>query len=251
MRAELLWSPWLAFERLAAHLVKRRRLGVLRNTPARGLALGHIESLELLQLAEPLGIRVIYDIGAHVGTWTLLAKSILPAAKVEAFEPLEAHCRAFEGAAADLSEVTLHRVALGRTNSSAPLRIASPSDASSFLPIAETGARLGGLKEVDSVRSTVRRLDDFRRQHDIAPPDLLKLDVQGFELEVLLGAEECLAQAKALIVEVSFLEFYQGQCLFSEVCAFLHQRGFELRALGASTLLGRPLTQADGLFGRL
>src|ERR1035441_7294981 len=91
MRPELLYNLRLVCERLATESVRRRRLARLRNTPARNLSLGHIDSLELLEIIQPAGISVIYDIGANVGTWTLLAKSIITGARVEAFEPLESH----------------------------------------------------------------------------------------------------------------------------------------------------------------
>lgn len=248
MRTMLIWSPLLACDRLAARLAGRRRLRQLRGSPAQRLSIGHIESLELLQLGAQTGVDVIYDIGAHVGTWTLLAKSLCPAAKIEAFEPLTAHCEAYEHAVSGLDGVRLHQTALGRVAATAPMLVMSQSDSSSFLPPHVSGLVHSGLKQVGSVSTPVQRLDDYREHHGLAPPDLLKLDVQGFELEVLAGAEKCVMGSKALILEVSFIEYYKGQCSFADVCTFLHQRGFELKALGVSTLLGRPLTQADALF---
>jgi hypothetical protein len=79
-------------------------------------------------------------------------------------------------------------------------------------------------------------------------PDLLKLDVQGYELEVLRGAEATLRQTRAVLCEVSFREFYTGQPLFTEVVAYLGARGFTLHALAEGTALGAPLVQADALF---
>jgi hypothetical protein len=87
------------------------------------------------------------------------------------------------------------------------------------------------------------------REH-LPPPDLIKLDVQGYELEVLRGGEACLRHARAVLCEVSFKVFYSGQPLFHEIVAFLAARGFTLSALGAGTALGAPLGQADALFLR-
>src|ERR1700722_18660728 len=148
MRLELFYNPRLMCERLATASLQRRRLAKLRNTPARNLLPGHVDSLELLEIAKPLGIRSIYDIGANVGTWALLAKAVIPEATVEAFEPLPKHHIDFQNNLREVSGVTLHRIALGPENTTASLRVTNFSDASSLLPLADAGHSQFGLKEV-------------------------------------------------------------------------------------------------------
>ena len=144
--------------------------------------------------------------------------------------------------------MTLHRVALGPTNTAMPLRVTEFSDASSFLPISSANQWMAGVREVRQVSVPVRRLEDYRREMGLELPDLIKLDVQGYELAVLKGAAAELDYCKAIIVEVSFVEMYEGQCMFSDVCKFLGERNFRLRALGASTPVAQALIQADVLF---
>jgi len=84
MRLSLLYNPVALGYRLAIAARRRRRFKKLRGTPAARLSLGHIDSLELLELLAPSPPAVVYDIGANVGTWTVLAKSLFPAARVEA-----------------------------------------------------------------------------------------------------------------------------------------------------------------------
>src|SRR5215472_16265103 len=92
MNPALLYNPRLLCERLAVASIRRRRMARLKRTPAGRLRLGHIDSLELLEMATAhIDIQVIYDIGANIGTWTLLAKAIIGGACVHAFEPLPAH----------------------------------------------------------------------------------------------------------------------------------------------------------------
>jgi FkbM family methyltransferase len=250
MRLELLYNPRLLCERFAIESLRWRRLKKLHGTVAQSLSLGHIDSLELLEIARPLGIRSIYDIGANVGTWSLLAKAVIPEAGVEAFEPLARHCEAFGRALQGAGGVRLHKVALGPENTTATLRVTDFSDASSLLPLAEASRSQFGLKEVEQVSSLVRRLDDYRIESGLPLPDLLKLDVQGYELEVLKGAAECLRSVKAVITEVSFSEYYQGQCFFHEVVEFLAGRGLFVTALGVNTPTGSPVNQTDVLFTR-
>ena len=95
MRLELIYNPRLLCERLAEISLARRRLAKLRGTVAAGLTTGHIDSLELLELLRPNPPQVIYDVGANVGTWTLLAKALYPAAQIHAFEPLSMHTEKF------------------------------------------------------------------------------------------------------------------------------------------------------------
>ncbi len=250
MRFELLYNPGLLCERLGYKAQQRRRLKKLRHTPARNLAVGHIESLELLECTRVVGIKVIYDVGANVGTWSLLARSVIPEASIEAFEPIPKHHISFNRILRGVEGVNLHPLALGSQNTSAVLRVTDFSDASSFLPLAEASRTQFGVKEVEQLETQMRRLDDYRLEQKMAFPDLIKLDVQGYELEILKGASECLRAAKAVVVEVSFIEYYRGQCLFHDVVEFLAQFGLLLTALGVHTRLGTEMHQTDALFLR-
>ena len=248
MRLELLHSPALIIERLGQWAAEQRRLRRLRGTPAAWLESGHIDSLELLELLRPLSPQIILDIGANVGTWTLLAKALYPEAQVHAFEPLEAHCVDFVKATRSLMGVTLHQLALGRTPAKLQMHVIDRSDASSLLRITAECTQHYGLRDEHTVTVPVERLDDILRTRGIPQPDLLKFDIQGYELEALRGAETALCCARAVLTEVSFVELYQGQCLFHDLAGFLAERGFHLWALGERTALSRPLLQTDALF---
>jgi FkbM family methyltransferase len=248
MRAELLYNPRLLCERLAIASIRRRRMARLRNTPAKWLSPGHVDSLELLDLVEPMGIGVIYDVGANVGTWTLLARAVLPGAEIHAFEPMEKHRNGFGANVAGLERVALHGIALGAENKPAVLHVMDFSDASSVLPSAEANRLHFGTVEVEQAPIQLHRLDDYRAAQQLPWPDLIKLDVQGYELEALKGGIDCLKSAKAVLAEVSFVEFYEGQPLFDDVVRFMADMGFRLHAVSATTPVGKPLLQTDVLF---
>jgi FkbM family methyltransferase len=238
-------------ERLAAESVQRRRRRRLHATPAKDLPAACIETMELLELLHFARVRTIYDIGANVGTWCLLAKSIIPDASVHAFEPLPAHHGPFKVNTASVNNVYLYGIALGPENGTADLHVTVFTDSSSLLPAGALSESIFGTKEKEQIPVSVWRLDDFRGQHSLPFAELIKLDVQGYELRVLEGAAECLSYAKGVIAEVSFVELYERQNLFHEVAEYLARFGLLVRAFGINTNLGKSLVQTDVLFARV
>ncbi len=77
---------------------------------------------------------------------------------------------------------------------------------------------------------------------------LLKIDVQGYELQVLRGAKRTLRQTQALLIEVNYAQHYEGAVGFDEIHAFLANAGFHLYGISAPyTDVNRPLW-ADAMF---
>jgi hypothetical protein len=97
----------------------------------------------------------------------------------------------------------------------------------------------------------VAPLREFVPASDIESPALLKLDVQGFELEALRGCEDMLNQFAYVYAECSFVELYARQDLADEVISWLRERGFRLRGVHNMDYDrdGRAI-QADFLFAR-
>ncbi len=252
MRLSLLYNPFDLVERLAIRLKKSPAPAQAARHPgrprSRPVISTHSSCSSCSSLPRP---GTIYDIGANTGTWTCLAKSLFPTARVEAFEPLAVHFDGFRRwTAAWPGDIHLHACALGQAEGSATMHVMDFSDASSLLPATAEGLSEFKIKPAAEQTVPVIPLDVLVAREKIPPPDLLKLDVQGYELEVLRGAEGCLRHARAVLCEVSFQQFYAGQPLFPEVLAFLETRGFALHALGAGTPHGSPLVQTDALFLR-
>lgn len=248
MRRSLFYDPETLFFRVAEEFRKRRRLRRLRGTCASWLTFDHIDTMELIDLAGADGARVYYDIGANVGSWAVMARALVPDCNIIGFEPMEEHLPKFRENTHGLERIQLLPLALGSEETTMEFHPASFSDASSFLPLKDEGKKAWQIENTASRMMQITTLDSAMTVHALPAPDLLKLDVQGFELEVLKGATRALDKCRWVLCEVSFSELYAGQCLFSDVAAFLAKQGFEVHAFGERTPAGRPLLQADLLF---
>ena len=107
------------------------------------------------------------------------------------------------------------------------MNVSNRHDSSSLLRITDRqtsvfpGTQGAGMESVRMVT-----LDSAIDLDVIHAPALMKIDVQGFELEVLKGAKEALRRCDYVYAEVSFEELYEGQALAPEVIAFLAGEGF-------------------------
>jgi len=248
MRKEIFYNPFCLLERIGRWAETSRRLFRFRGSPASGLNQYHIESAELLDQLKKNPPKIIYDIGANRGTWTLLAKTLFPCSEIHGFEPLEEMCKKFNENTKALSKIFCHRIALGGSKTIKKIEVNSEIDTSSLLKLTSAGKKQWKLSPLEKRKTEVWPLDLYIKKHHLKWPNLIKLDVQGYELECLKGAIKCLDHKPAIICELSFKSFYNKQPLFSELVAFLGKHKYELASLGVGTSLGQRLLQADGLF---
>jgi FkbM family methyltransferase len=156
--------------------------------------------------------------------------------------------RLFDGEA----RVEVVPFALGETEGEVVMHLSAREDSSSLLPVGERQvSTFPGTDEVGTTRAHVRSLDNVLADRELVHPALLKVDVQGFELPVLRGAERTLESFVQILVEASFVELYKGQALFPDVSHHLEEHGFHLvsGSISASDSSGRWL-QGDFLYER-
>ncbi|MDP2854672.1 MAG: FkbM family methyltransferase [Smithellaceae bacterium] len=126
----------------------------------------------------------------------------------------------------------LHQAAIGPETGEATIHVSGADDSSSLLPISQVQERLfPGTGEVRTETIKVGRLAEFVSATEIVGPALLKLDVQGFELEALRGCEDLLSRFSYVYVECSFVELYTGQSLAHEIITWFDERGFKLNGV--------------------
>ncbi|MDT5295721.1 MAG: hypothetical protein QOJ76_2601 [Acidobacteriota bacterium] len=215
-------------------LARRARRG-LRKTRAPPAAFMEVERAEssfyLAYLREGM---TVFDVGANVGELTLLfSKFVGVGGSVHAFEPggeafarLDAVCRA-----SARRNVILNRLALSDREGSVGLHVYDGAHLgwSSFAarPLESYGISVGAPSAEDVAATTV---DEYCRRNGVARIDLLKIDVEGAEYQVLLGARRMLRQK---LVGCVVFEF--GQTTFDmgndpeDIEAYLKGLGYKLR----------------------
>jgi hypothetical protein len=104
--------------------------------------------------------------------------------------------------------------------------------------------------EIGVIEVRVERLDDLEALWAGRCSQLLKLDVQGFELNALRGATAALRTCSYVYAECSEIPLYEGQALRSEVERFLSAEGFAVTGCFNRQWSGGQLIQADYLFSR-
>lgn len=189
----------------------------------------------------------ILDVGANKGQFAAYALWRWPQARLVCFEPLP-------GPRARLAAVTrgaaeIQACALGTADADALIHVASRADSSSMLPLGDRQKSLFDMDEVGTLRVPVRRLDACVSP-GLARPALLKIDVQGYELEVLKGATGVLPEIDAVYVEVSYEELYVQQALAADVIGFLDAAGFSASRFLSGVKTDETVVQQDILFTR-
>src|SRR5690606_27391001 len=97
----------------------------------------------------------------------------------------------------------------------------------------------------------VARLDTVLAAEPVEQPVLLKLDLQGYELEALHGATDTLQHTDYVLLEAAFKPVYEGEPLFGELYDFMRAQGFHfLRPLDFLRDARGVIVQMDALFGR-
>ena len=220
----------------------------------RALRFGIAPSHEHRAMLQGLGLlNTIIDVGANVGQFALLALRVQPNAHIYSFEPLPNAADRFDAVIAGDPRVTLHRVALGAQEATLPIHVTSRADSSSLLIPALQSIIYPGTHQVMTQDVRVLPLDSILSKDDLVGSALLKIDVQGYEQQVLAGCENNLQSFDWIFVELSFVELYSGQALAPAVQIWLAERGFNLAGVYAdkSSYIDGRMIQADFLFRKV
>lgn len=194
-----------------------------------------------------IAIDSIYDIGASNGFWSWHAAQVVPQATFNLFEPLESEQYAKDLAFVlrDRPDFRMHRIALGDEETTLQFNLYREHVASSLID-----SDWEGVVAKKPVR--VQCLDNVVASLALPPADLIKMDVQGFELKILSGAEAVCRHTKALMIETWFYRGYgPGTPLLGEIIEWMTSHDFTLVSLGDTYVApDRKLSSIDAFFLR-
>jgi FkbM family methyltransferase len=174
-------------------------------------------------------IDQVIDAGANEGQfYKVLRRQVGFAGRIASFEPVPQLAARLQQQSAGDPLWTVHACALGRTAGELDLNVTKRSVFSSFLsPLADDPSE-GGNVVVQTVRVPVRTLDAMFPDAAALRHTYLKLDTQGFDLEVAAGAEHALHVIPALQTEVSFRAIYGGMPGYQQSIGAFERYGFQV-----------------------
>jgi len=220
----------------------------------------------LLQLAEPKPLPVEYstttwledcksllpsadvilDCGANIGQMAAGFRRLYPKAEIYCFEPVKA---VFEKLTSRMRELRIQPVnkAVGDRDGSARINLTASPEANSLLGYKDGNPCAQWTTIVGKEEIEICTLDRWCKENGIAAQrvDLLKLDVQGAELQALYGARTLLEHVRMVYVEVSFVPIYKDCPLFGDIDLFLRECGYRRHALYPSD---QPHNWGDALY---
>lgn len=231
-----------------------RRLGQMLGLDIRPYAPQSSVAARRARIIAQHRIEVVLDVGANIGQYARELRSAGYKGRIFSFEPLT---EPFEALSRD-SEGDAHwhclQLALGKGEGPATMHVAANQAASSSLLAMESwiSRAVPDQAYIGTETVQVARLDDVAPSL-IGQSDgtMVKLDVQGYELEALRGGESTLGRAEVVEVELSLVPLYEDQPLWRETHDYLEDAGFEMVSVDPALHdeAGR-LLQMDGIFAR-
>jgi FkbM family methyltransferase len=228
MIAELVQAPVKKLVRLASAALGRGYV------PPEELAYSRLKSKGFVP-------AYIIDVGAYQGDWTRLARRVFTDVPVLMVEAQTTKRPYLEAVCNELANVRYEQALLGRS-SGEKVRFFEMETGSSMFPENSNVER-------NVTQLTTATLDEIAGP--VPAPALLKIDVQGAELEVLEGAQQTLGGCEVVQLEVALLPYNDGAPTFLEVLSYMAERELvPFDVSGMSRPNGVDLAQVDLLFTR-
>jgi FkbM family methyltransferase len=194
-------------------------------------------ALHLFQLFARVRIDCVLDVGANIGQYrNFLRERVLYQGMIISFEPVRRHVDLLNEQSRTDTKWLIQGYALGREHGTMPINVMKSDQFSSFLEPdnsqipAFAPLNVASHTERVEVRTLDEVLPELQQTLGFKCP-YLKLDTQGFDVEVLRGAESVLPAIPALQTEASVIGLYKGMPDYIETIRYLNTRGFDVTGL--------------------
>ena len=218
--------------RIVDRIFQERGYSIYPNWRLEGLPLEQ----HLRQLFRHLGIRCILDVGANAGQYRdFVRQRVGFQGEIHSFEPLPSLANSLLERAKGDPAWHIHPHALGNQDTTLEINVMSRDTFSSFLEpnTAESMGFSDSNKVIAREMVSLKRLDDVLKDwHEIDFRSVyLKVDTQGFDLEVLRGAANLLRSLRGFQIELSVLPIYKGAPGYLDMLRQLNDWGFHISGL--------------------
>ena len=192
----------------------------------KGLLNGIAATIELENMVKDINPETIIDIGSNKGQFIMLIEQLFSNKIIYSFEPLvealEIQKRFFNYK----KNIFFYNFALGSNPSTKEFFITKRMDSSSFFKINKIKNKNYEIQSKKNIQ--IFTLDEVMVNKEIPKPILLKIDVQGYELEVLKGSDKILSKIDYLLIEVTDSEMYINQPISTEIIEYLKNKNFHI-----------------------
>lgn len=214
------------------------------------------DMVNVKNILNTLDIDLILDVGANIGQYVKFIRQSGYEKNIISFEPLKVEYQKLIEKNSKDTQWTGYNIAFGDEDGNHIINRSENSVSSSLLePIKDfTIDKFEGIgiQTVAKEEIKVSKLDTFFQDN----PELLvrniflKMDVQGFEMEILNGGLNTLHQFKAIQIELNFNPVYHGSHNYESIVSFLKERNFKLIYLipGFANPKTGELIESDGIF---
>lgn len=201
------------------------------------MRLNYYKRLVLKELIEDIAYlyqeekpSVIFDVGANIGFVTHQFRTFFPNADVYSFEPNPSVFTTLQKSYKDDQKVHPLPFGVGDQNTQILFNLNANVGTSSFLQPTTYHHIHQAQKMLDPILVNIVNLDGFMEQNGLSHINILKLDIEGYELKALEGAKKILAAQKidVILTEINIVRSYVGQPLFHHLSAFLEEQDYHL-----------------------
>lgn len=194
----------------------------------------------------PFEIETVLDVGANVGQTSRRFARAFPRATIYAFEPIAQTFETLLKNTQHNERIQPHHFAMGAAAGTATIHLKPYTEMNSL--VAELNQPTRGIGVSEEIK--ISTVDAFAASETLPRIDLLKTDTEGFDLQVLQGAERLLNDGKVVFVlsEVGFWQAHKGNTSFCDLSSYLYAKDFVFYGLYDSAHHSAGLTWANALF---
>ena len=191
-------------------------------------------------------VKVIFDAGANIGFVTYQFLKRFPEAEIYAFEPNPAVFSQLESSYENDIHVHCHQQGVADVSGSLEFNLNANSGTSSFLNPTTYHQSHQARRKLEPIVVPITTIDEFSAKEMIDHIDILKLDIEGYELKALVGADKLLNEQKIdlIYLEVCLIRQYNDQPLFHEISSYLERKKYYVYNIDSFIGQETPIRQA-------